>query len=188
MKEILSVLAGVLYIIGFIPYILAILRQETKPAKASWLIWASLNTIICVGMWLEDTVNGQILGALIGAWVVAALALRYGTPGWTKFDKFCLGGAALGIGLLAFASPVLSMMISLIVAFIGSMPTFASAWHNPDRENKLAWTIFWVSGVCAIIAIPHWTLANAAQPITFFTIDAIITGIVYLRPRPLAAA
>lgn len=188
MKETLSVLAGLLYIIGFIPYIRAILRKETKPAKASWIIWASLNIIICAGMWAEHTVNGQILGAVIGALVVMALALRYGNPGWTKLDKLCLGGAVLGIALWQiFESPVLGMVTSLIVTFIGSIPTFVSAWTDPSRENKLTWTLFWVSGVCAIIAIPYWTLADAAQPIVYFAIDTIITGIVYIRPRLLVA-
>lgn len=67
MKETLSVLAGLLFIAGFIPYIRAILRKETKPAKASWIIWASLDTITIAGMYAKDTVNGQILGAVIGA-------------------------------------------------------------------------------------------------------------------------
>ena len=95
MKETLSILAGLLFVAAFVPYIRAILRKETKPAKASWFIWASLDTITLAAMFFKDTVNGQILGAVLGAWVVAVLALKYGTPGWTKLDKFCLGSAIL---------------------------------------------------------------------------------------------
>ena len=40
MKETLSILAGLLVIAAFVPYIRAILRKETIPMKASWLIWA----------------------------------------------------------------------------------------------------------------------------------------------------
>jgi hypothetical protein len=39
--------------------------------------------------------------------------------------------------------------------------------------------------VCAVIAIPHWTLADATQPITFFVIDTIMMYILFIRPRTL---
>jgi hypothetical protein len=49
-KETLSVLAGLLFVAAFVPYIRAILRKETKPSKASWIIWASMDTILLIGM------------------------------------------------------------------------------------------------------------------------------------------
>ena len=96
-KYVLTVIAGVLFIIGFVPYIRAIVRKETKPTTASWLIWATLDTITLAGMFFKNAVNGQIIGAVLGAWVVVVLALIYGTRGWTKLDKYCLGGAVLGV-------------------------------------------------------------------------------------------
>lgn len=181
-KQSLSVIAGILFIIGFIPYIRAIWRGETKPAKASWIIWATLDSITLAGMIAKDTLNGQILGAVIGAWVVVILALLYGTSGWTKLDKFCLSGAVLGIILWqAFSSPVLGIMTSLSVVFLGSFPTFASAWKNPAQENRTAWTIFWVSCLLATAAIPRWTLADAAQPITFLIIESIMMYLLYFH-------
>jgi hypothetical protein len=181
-RQIISVIAGLLFIVGFVPYIRAILRKEAKPAKASWIIWASVDSITLAGMFVENTVNGQILGAVVGAWVVVAFALKFGSPGWTKLDKFCLGGAILGIMLWKiFNNPVLGIMTSLCVIFIGSIPTFVSAWKDPSREDKLAWTIFWGSCVLAVIAIPKWTLADAAQPITFFVIETIMIYIIYVK-------
>lgn len=189
MMKMISTLAGLLFIIGFIPYIVAILRGEAKPAKASWIIWASLDTITMAGMFMNDTINGQILGAVIGSWMVVVLALIYGTSGWTKLDKFCLSGAVLGVVLWqVFSSPLLGMMISLSVVFLASFPTFVSAWHNPANENRTAWTFFWVSCIAAVISIPAWTLADAAQPIVFTVIESVMMYILYFRPRPAAAA
>ena len=182
MKEALSVIAGLLQVAGFFPYIRAILRKETEPAKATWIIWASLDTIILSGMFFKDAVNGQILGAVLGGWVVAALALKYGTPDWTKLDKSCLGGAVIGIVLWqVFSDLVFRIVTSLGMVLLGSIPIFTSAWKDPSRENKLAWMIFWVSCVCAMIAIPHWTLADAAQPITFFVVTTIMMSILPAR-------
>lgn len=183
-KSVLSIIAGVLFIVAFVPYIRAILRGEAKPVKTSWLIWATLDSITIAGMYAEGTVNGQILGAVLGAWTVAVLALKYGTPGWTKLDKFCLVGAVLGIVLWQmFSNPVLGIITSLSVVFLGSIPTFSSAWKDPSREDRTAWTIFWLSCVPAVGAVPQWTLADAAQPVTFFAIESIMMYILYFRPR-----
>lgn len=182
-KDIASIVAGLLILVAFVPYIRAILRVDTKPAKASWLIWATLDSITFAGMYAEDTVNGQIFGAVLGAWTVAFLAIKHGKSGWTKLDKFCLGGAVLGIVLWqVFSNPVLGIVISLSVVFLGSFPTFASAWHNPAQEDRTAWTIFWLSCVVAILAIPAWTLADAAQPITFTVVETTMMYILYIRP------
>jgi len=181
-RSVLSIVAGLLFIAAFVPYICAIVRGDTKPAKASWVIWASLDSITIAGMYSKDAVNGQILGAMLGAWTVAVLTLRYGTPGWTLLDKFCLGGAVLGIALWqAFSNPVLGIVTSLSVVFLGSIPTFMSAWKDPSKEDRTAWTIFWLSCVVAVVAIPSWTLQDASQPITFFAIESIMMYILYFR-------
>src|SRR3990167_1688847 len=106
MQSIFSIIAGVLFVTGFVPYIWAIFSGKTKPAKASWIIWGSLDSITLAGMVAKDAVNGQIIGAVMGVWIVVFLTLKYGTAGWTKLDKFCLAGAVLGIMLWQiFSSP-----------------------------------------------------------------------------------
>jgi hypothetical protein len=129
-------------------------------------------------------VNGQILGAVVGVWIVIILALKRGTPGWTNLDKLCLVGAALGIVLWqTFNNPVLAIVTSQIVIFLGSIPTFVSAWQDPSRENKLAWTIYWISCILAVFAIPKWTFQDAGQPINFLLIESIMMFILYVRPK-----
>ncbi|MBI5023056.1 MAG: hypothetical protein HZC05_02725, partial [Candidatus Magasanikbacteria bacterium] len=142
-KEVFSVLAGVLCIIGYIPYINAVVRKKTTPARATWLIWAFLDIITLAGMYAKGAINGQILAAFVGASTVSVLSLKYGLPGWTKIDKMSIGGAVTGIILWGvFENPIFGIVISLAVILLGSIPTFVSAWDNPDRENKAAWIIF----------------------------------------------
>ncbi|MBN2884555.1 hypothetical protein JXE04_01375 [Patescibacteria group bacterium] len=188
MKPIFSVLAGIIFTIGYIPYIIAILKKGAKPAKASWVIWLSLDMITIASMFVMNTLNGQMIGAVIGAWIVVILAFKYGAPGWTLLDKLSILGAIIGIVIWQlFDSPLLGILINLGVTFIGSIPTFISAWEDPGREDKLAWILFLISCICALIAVPDWDLANAAQPITFFVIEATVVVIIFLRkPTNLA--
>lgn len=182
--QVLSVVAGVLFIAAYIPYFRAIFKGETKPAIVTWFIWATLDAIIVVGMYQKDALNGQMTGAVIGAVSVAILSLWYGKMTGKWMDCVCLIGAIVGIGLwLTFNDPVLGMITSLGTLFIATIPTFVSVWHNPADEDRTAWTIFEASCLVSVIGIPKWTWADAAPPITFLVIDSIVVAMLYLRPR-----
>jgi hypothetical protein len=180
--KIFSVISGILVLFAMIPYIRAIMRKETKPAKASWLIWAIADTIILSGMIAKHANYGQMLGVTLGTWIMVILAFKYGAKGWTKLDKFCLVSAALGI-LLSRINPIFGIIAGLSVIAIGSIPTLVSAWKHPEHENKLAWTIIWLSSVCAVIAIPKWIIAETAQPITFITLQSGMMYILFIHGR-----
>ena len=183
LKNVLSVVAGILFVLGYAPYITGILKKQTKPSKASWLIWATLDLITIIAMLVKHTVNGQIVGAVAGSWIVVALAFKYGTPGWSRLDKFCLGGAALGLALWKiFGDPVFGLVTSQSVVLIASFPTFASAWRDPRMESRLGWTCWWLSCVLTVIAIPHWTLMDAFQPIVWLAIETTMMFILFVKP------
>jgi len=182
-QKILSVIAGILFLAATIPYVRAILRKETRPMKSTWIIWASLDTITLAGMIVKDSVNGQIIGAIIGAWLVAGLAIRYGKAGWSLLDKVCLGGAIVGIILWQTMDSNFAIMASLGTMFVGSIPTFVSAWRNPKGEDRFTWTLCWISCVIAMFAIPKWTIEDAAQPIVFMVIESTMVFLLWVRPK-----
>ena len=61
--KILSIVAGILFLLGFVPYIKAIRQGTAKPSKVTWFVWAVLNSIVLGGMYTKDSLNGQIVGA-----------------------------------------------------------------------------------------------------------------------------
>ena len=180
--RILSALAGLFIIIGYIPYIISIIKGKTVPAKASWLIWASLDTILLYGMFLRDVVNSQILGTVFMIWVVVVLSFRYGKSGWTHIDKFSLIATIAGI-ILIWVNPSWSIVLLAIVSFIGAFPTFYSAWKTPSREDKLTWTLYWISCVLTVLAIPKWTVSSGAQPTSFFIVQTTMMYLLFGRRK-----
>ncbi len=184
MRGYLSLMAGVLFLLGFMPYVGAILFGKAKPNKVTWIIWTATDCIIFMGMWSEGAVNGQIFGATLGASLVLVLVLKFGMPGWNKIDIICLAGAAIGIALwIKSGDPNTAIITSLVVMAIGSVPTFVSAWQKPERENRLTWTIFMMSCVLAVVAIPKMTLADAAQPIVFLLLNSVMIYLLFFRPK-----
>ncbi len=183
MENIFSVLAGVIFILAYVPYISAIIKGKTKPAKASWLIWGTVDLIILGGMYSKDALNGHIIGATFGAWIIFFLAVKRGTPGWSFLDKFILGMAGAGIVLwYLYGEPLFGVLIGLGLAFIGAIPTFVSTWKDYTKENKAAWVIFWISCIFAILAIPQWTFEDASQPLVFFLVESIMMYLLFINP------
>jgi hypothetical protein len=97
----LSVLAGLLYVLGFIPYITSIIRGETKPSKATWVIWSVLDMIALAGMINQGVVTGTMVAGTAGATTVAILALIKGRNGWTT-----IGAAAALVVLLCVIAAI----------------------------------------------------------------------------------
>lgn len=196
-KNWLSIMAGALAAIGYIPYILAIfgkqikhfritiLGKPTKPIKASWIIWSSLDWLVLIGMYLKDSMNGQILMMGIGSLVVMLLSFKYGRPGWTRIEKLCLLGVVLGGVMLWFKDPLLGIIIGLVIQGLGSIPTYISSWEDPSRENRSGWTFGFISSIAVILSISSWTLAKALQPVAFLLMGVPMMFILYFRSETL---
>jgi len=183
MTALLSLTAGILYVVGYIPYIHSILKGTTKPVLSSWLIFATLDIITIAGMLSKDVLSGQMIGATAGSGIIATLAFVRGTSGWKALDIVCVAGAVIGLLLWIFSGDAtLSIFLNISVMFIGCIPTFVSAWKNPLHENKVTWLIQLVSCVLQVIAIPSWTLAGASQPVGFLLMESIMVYLIWVRP------
>jgi hypothetical protein len=179
----LAILAAILCIAGYIPYICGILTKQTKPAKVSWIAWSVLDITGVLAMYSAGAVNGYIIGASAGTTIIALLSLKYGIPGWTLTDKFCLAATVISITLWqTFNNPVLGIIIGCIAGFAGSIPTLLSAWEDPSRENKPAWAIWYVACILGLIIIPKLTLADSLMPITFFIVQTGVVFTIFIRP------
>jgi hypothetical protein len=93
----MSLLSGVLFFVAFLPYIWAIVNQETVPSPVSWAIWASVDTLVLFAMKKEKAPIGQITGAVAGAWIVTTLAIIFGKPTMGGVEWVSVIGALLGI-------------------------------------------------------------------------------------------
>lgn len=183
MKDLCSALSGWIFFVAFVPYIIAILRGQTRPRKSTWLIWASLDSIVLYGMVKQQTLNGQIIGAVSGAWIVTFLAFRFGQGGWSKTDKLCVTGATIGLAAM-LVNPAAGLALSVAVVFLGSIPTFQAAWSHPEQEDKLAWTLYFVSCLFALAALPSRPGFDAwAQPVAFTAVESTMMYLLYFHGR-----
>lgn len=180
--------AGLLNLAAFVPYVLAIygwgfrwnirLLQKiapTKPNRATWFIWALVGAIIAPSYSFsgaEETI--WVARALVvGPFIIALLSIKRGEGGWTVFDQGCLLGALLsGLTWWLTGSATLGLVMALVADEFGVVPTLRNACREPSRENKLAWTLFFVGDVINLFAVTDWSWG--AFPIWIYPVYMIV--------------
>lgn len=181
----IGLLAGIIGTLAFIPYAVSILKKETTPNKATWIIWAVLGIIIAASYYSAGARETAFLpfGYAIGIVGVAILVLKYGEGGWTLLDKLCLAGAALGLILWALTSdPVLALFLTTIIDAIGSVPTIKKTWERPGSEDKVTWILFLIANAINLFAIKQWTLSVAMYPVYVVILSSTMCALL-LVPR-----
>jgi hypothetical protein len=182
--SLLSALSGFVFLAGFFPYVVAILRGRTRPTRATWFIWTLLALITTGSLYAHGSLTGLVIGAVVGDVVVTALSIRYGKPGWNTVDLLSLVGAcAAGVLWLSFENPVLAVMVVVAVGLLGALPSWLSVWRAPERESLPAWSLFALASLLAVLAVPTWDFMHAAVPVGFFLNNAPIVALFFLAPR-----
>lgn len=176
-------MAGVITFVAFVPYILQMVRGSNRPNRATWIIWTVVGFNFLVSyrdLGATDTLWVSI-GNFVAFFFVMALSFRYGVGGWTRFDKFCLAGAGVGIAIWWFLNaPLLALWVGIVVDFLGALPTLRKSYRNPESEDFLSWVLFLVSNTVNLFAISDWTLAQASYPVYFFFISLLQATILGL--------
>jgi len=179
-------LAGIISLSAFFPYILSILRRETKPNRASWIIWAIVSSIIALS-YRDVGASYAFLapvGYVVGSIIVLILSIRNGVGGWTPFDRLCLIGAAFSLLLWRiFNSPISALLVNLFINFLGTLPTIRKAWYQPETESKIAWVLFSSGTIVNLFAIEKWTFSMAVYPISMVFIVGIVVILVLWTKR-----
>ena len=185
LSNIIGIVAAVIALFAYIPYVQGTLSGKTKPNRASWIIWSIVGIIIAAS-YISAGATSTIWIPLINAFCltfVALLSFRYGEGGWTALDKICL--ATSGISLVFWflsGSPLIALGINIFIDAIGALPTIKKTYYRPEEENKAAWAIFFVAYTVNLLAIEEWNFEIAGYPIYLFILVAIVMAL-FIRPR-----
>lgn len=146
-KTILGLLAGLITLVAFFPYILSILKEKTKPNRATWSIW-TVNSVLLLTSYRAEGAKETIWLAVaytIGCVTIALFTIKYGIGGWTKLDRFSLVGSILAVISWIIIGPLVTFIASLLIDLLGFIPTIYRSFHNPEGEDKISW-IMWLGG------------------------------------------
>lgn len=183
--------AGIVSLAAFVPYIIAILRGETKPNRATWWIWTVVGFMLGASYYssgASHTIWVPVSYA-VGPLATALLSIKYSEGGWTRFDQKCLLGAGASLVLWwMFSSPLLALVINIIIDLMGALPTIRKAYREPEKEDRVAWALFFAGNTINLFAVETWTFAIAIYPIYMFLCCGLIAALVFFRRNRAAKA
>lgn len=168
--EIIGIIAGILAIGGYVPYIYSIFHGDTQPNKATWFIWTLVGGLLAFSYLAEGDQSSIWLpfGYFLGPLFVAILSLRYGYATWTKLDTICIVAALISIvPWILSDNATLTLLINVALDATGAIPTLVKTFKEPETEDLSGWAIFFTANTLQLFAISQWHLA-ASYPIYLF--------------------
>ena len=184
-KVALGILAGVISFLAYIPYIVSIVKKETRPSRSSWWIWSIIGLMIMFSYYsvgARSTIWVPVVFFLCPL-IVAILSLRFGEgQGFNKLDKTCLLGTFISmIPWIILKSAVITLFINILMDFLGFLPTFKKTFLNPIYESKTSWILFFFGSILNMLAIESFTLTIASYPIYMTIMDTIMLSLLYRK-------
>jgi hypothetical protein len=185
-KDILGIIASILVLWAYLPYIWQIIQQKFKPHIFTWITWTLMSTVACIAQ--------IVSGAGAGSWptgivviissVITVLSFKYGEKNITCSDWYMfLGGLSALPAWWITKDPTLSV---LIVTFIDSLafgPTIRKSWHKPFEEPLLMYGIHTIRHTFSFLAVASYSIASAAFPFTMIFMNLITGVLIFYRRR-----
>lgn len=185
-------IAGVIAILGFIPYAISVARQKTTPNPATWWIWAILGGIFVASYYAAGNRGASLwvpIGYAIGPLAIAVLSVRYGRNEFGRFEIFCGAGAAASLVLWRLSgSPLVALTFLIAIDVLGFLPTLKKTYVDPNSEDPLSWIVFGTANTLNLMAIGQWSYAAASYPVYLFCMTTSILTLMLrgkLSARPL---
>ncbi len=183
-QTIFAVLATVLSISCFLPYLRDIFRRKTTPHSHSWLIWTLLQATGVLAM-VHSGAGGGVASLIVGAVLCAfifLLSLRYGTKNITVFDTVCLFGALIAIAVWLFLhNALLSIIAVSLIDLLAFLPTFRKSYVEPHSETISTYILSAGADGCAILALSTLSVTTSLYLITLLITNSICAGIIWFR-------
>lgn len=179
-----GLVAGIVALLAFVPYIASIIRGVTRPSLTSWFIWTLVGVMIVASYRASGATHTLwVAGSyVLGPLIVTLLSLRYGERGTTTLDWVCLTisvGSLIPWWLLRSAPSALAL--NILADVLGAVPTIRKSWMAPESEDRLAWLIAFLANCINLLAVAEWTPRIYAYPLYAFATTGVVAGILCIR-------
>jgi len=168
MKETLGIIAVVMTIIAFLPYIRSIQRGETKPHVFSWVIWGLTTFVVFLGQMAD--------GGGAGAWAIGVSGIITMYVAWLAYTKksdiqitkvdwtfFIIALCALPLWYIN-DDPLWTVVILTSIDVLGFGSTFRKSYYKPFDEQLSFYVWMTSRNVISIAALMHYSVTTVIFP------------------------
>ncbi len=187
-KVIIGIISVILVFVGYVPYILDIIKRKTTPHTFTFLVWGIASSIT----WALQVYGG----AGVGAWITFAvsaicififfLCFKYGEKTITVADIVFLALALLSLFLwLVVKQPVLSVILVVLTDILGFGPTLRKSWNKPHSETLFTWWVAAFRHGLGILALEKLNLLTLLYPLAWTGANLIFCIILIIRRKQI---
>ncbi len=178
-----SVLATVIAIVAYVPYLIDMFKGKNKPHLYTWI---SVFLVTSVVAYIQ-LIGGAGLGAIptiLGVGVDAVIlfyCFRFGTKDVVPMDKVCLIISILGVLVYAIIHnrPIISLAIVTAAEIISFMPTFRKTRNDPYSESLPSYYLLMVKLVLIVIALEKYNLLTVSYSALWLIVFTVFLSSVY---------
>ena len=189
-----GMLAGLVGLLGYLPYLRDAWRRTSQPDPAAWLIWTVEYSVLLAAQaaqhppWAALCLAGLQLAGTCA--VLAVLAVR-GEWRWGFGRGVLLGGSVAVMAVWRFThTPATAMCLVLAVEGAGMVLVILGAYRRPGSETPLTWKAFTLAGLLDLRALSGQTAPLLFAYPAFFVVmgSGVLTAIALGRRRARRAA
>src|SRR3989344_4705733 len=163
--------------IAYLPYVISILKNKTKPDKTTWLILFLIGIITFI-TYRDVGANatlGVALANVIGPLIIFLLSLKFG-EWWKNISdfKYLIFSLIAIILWQTYKSALVGLMFNLLADFIAFIPTIKKSFSRPRTEDLLTWCLFTVGNIINLFAIEQWKFDIVIYPAYILFAEGII--------------
>lgn len=184
MRTALTAFGSVIILLSSLPYVLAVVRRQTKPRIVSWFTWTLL-LFISIAATAADhdwSAAALLLGDAVGTSAIVIAGLKYGDRHFERLDVVCQAAALVGIGLwFIFNSPLIAVVASVTIDFVGAVPSVKHCWQRPHEETALTFAMGSIGSLATLAALTPFRPTAVVYPMYLVIINGLFATIVVAR-------
>lgn len=191
-KELLGIVATLLTIAVFIPYICSILRGTTRPHAFSWIIWGSTTLTVFAAQLADNGGAGAWPVGISGIITLYVAFLAYRTQAdnsITPTDWIFFTAALCAIPCWYITSSALPAVLLLTtIDILGYGPTIRKAIVKPFEEQALLYVLMSFRNLIAIAALENYSLTTVLFPAATTMANMAVIFLLLFRRKYVTSA
>lgn len=187
-KTLYGLASVIVTLVGIAPYILGMLRNQTKPHMFSWFLWAFTAWIVTLAQNWDNAGAGSwgMMTAAIVCTLVFLMSLRIGEKNITRSDWFMLSAGLLAIpAWLVTDSPLYSVIIVSVIDLVAYGPTIRKSWMKPSEEVAFMYVAAGTWQALSLLAMENYSLITILSPATLLLTNCIFVPMLLIRRHVL---
>ena len=181
-----ALLGSVIILFSTFPYIVDVVKRKTKPNIVTWIVWTVLTGIGAAALFASKDYNSAwlLVGDTLATFAVVIVGLKYGIAELDRFDIFCLIGAILGLILwFVFDSPIIAIVATIVIDFIGTIPTVKHSFFHPEEETYVTFALGIVATVFTLLSLTTYPFSSWIYPAYLLFSNALIFVTIFVGQR-----